>query len=93
MQTFGISQSLHLVSVQGNISQLTEQEAAILLSFIEFINKHYAQVRMLLLALRNQNDFDGHFFIHLHTDGLEVYNFIISFRGSVFYRNYFTNVL
>lgn len=31
--------------------------------------KHYARVRMLL-ALRNQNDFDGHFFIHLHTNGL-----------------------
>lgn len=85
-----MSQSLHLVSVQGNISQLTEKGAAMLLSFIELMNKYYAQVRMLL-ALRNQNNFDGQFFVHLHTYGLHYH--IISFRGSVFYRNYFTDVL
>lgn len=54
---FGISQSLHLVSVQSNISQLTEKGAAMLLSFIELTNKHYARDRMLL-ALRNMTLMD-----------------------------------
>lgn len=66
---FGMSQSLHLVSVQGNISRFTEKGAAMLLGFRELMNKHYAWVRMLL-ALRNQNNFVGHFFIHLYTNGL-----------------------
>lgn len=48
------------------------------------MNKHYARGRMLL-ALRNQNDFDGHFFVHLHTNGLH-------YRTSHFEVLYFTEI-